>query len=234
VVVVPLKRVSNASSVSVEPISTDDWELLEMNAEDIEAGALLNQISIVYPGQKLNITVNNISFNIQILKLGFISQNARDEEDECLRLVASTEIIVTPKPRGWDNQARSKTVRVLPHEGDYSDDMKQFHSILQDSDPSVPFLLPQSPPLSIIMHPSTIQEFFPSYSFPVETKKQFFVYIQKLTCKSAYARIFEDFDCRLPFAVANLLSSTSISSGSVGKSFGAIFIYVVLYDVTPC
>jgi hypothetical protein len=113
VVVVPLKRVSNASSVSVEPISTDDWELLEMNAEDIEAGALLNQISIVYPGQKLNITVNNISFNIQILKLGFISQNARDEEDECLRLVASTEIIVTPKPRGWDNQARSKTVRVV-------------------------------------------------------------------------------------------------------------------------
>lgn len=215
--VVPLERVLNASTVYVEPMSTEDWELLEMNAEDLEAGALLNQVSIVYPGQTLLIKVNNVSLNIQILKERFTAQScSRDEEFQCLRLVANTEIIVKPKPRGWENTERernqppSKMVRVLPHEGDFSDEMKRFHCVLKESDPFVPSLLPRPPPFTIIMHPSTIQDIVPNDSYSDDTNKPCFVSIQKLHSKSLYGSHFVEFDDSQPFAIARILSSPSV------------------------
>jgi hypothetical protein len=224
--VVPLERVSNASIVYVEPISTEDWELLEMNAEDLEAGALLNQVSIVYPGQTLVIKVNNVSLNIQILKERFTAQScSRDKEFQCLRLVANTEIIVKPKPRGWENSERerkrppSKAVRVLPHEGDLSDEMKRFHCVLKESDPFVPSLLPRPPPFTIIMHPSTLKDIVPYDSFSDDTKKPWFVSIQKLHSKSLYGSHFVEFDDSQPVSVARIVTSTSVLPDTMGKSF---------------
>lgn len=226
----PLERVSNASTVYVEPMFTDDWELLEMNAQDLEAGVLLKQVSIVYPGQKLFIKVNNVSFNIQILKERFTSNSLVHGGSDCLRLVANTELIVKPKPRGWENKERerdlpqSKMVRVLPNEGDFSDEMKRFHCVLTESNPLVPGLLPRPPPFTIIMHPSTIQEFIPTYSCSDDTESPYFVSIQKRNSKSLYRSNPDIFDDCHPFAVARLLSSSSVLSNSVGKSFHCICI----------
>lgn len=221
VMIRPLERVSNASTVYVEPMFTDDWELLEMNAQDLEAGVLLKQVSIVYPGQKLFIKVNNVSFNIQILKERFTSNSLVHGGSDCLRLVANTELIVKPKPRGWENKERerdlpqSKMVRVLPNEGDFSDEMKRFHCVLTESNPLVPGLLPRPPPFTIIMHPSTIQEFIPTYSCSDDTESPYFVSIQKRNSKSLYRSNPDIFDDCHPFAVARLLSSSSVLSNSV-------------------
>ena len=42
-----------AKQVTFEPLSTSDWEMIEMEASALEDGGLLNQITIVYPGQVL-------------------------------------------------------------------------------------------------------------------------------------------------------------------------------------
>ena len=47
----PLSYVPVAEQVTFEPLSTPDWELIEMEASVLEDGGLLNQITIVYPGQ---------------------------------------------------------------------------------------------------------------------------------------------------------------------------------------
>lgn len=47
----PLLDVPIAEQVIFEPLSTSDWELIEMEASLLEDGGLLNQVTIVYPGQ---------------------------------------------------------------------------------------------------------------------------------------------------------------------------------------
>ncbi len=47
----PLSNVPIAEQVTFEPLSTSDWELIEMEASVLEDGGLLNQITIIYPGQ---------------------------------------------------------------------------------------------------------------------------------------------------------------------------------------
>ncbi len=47
----PLIDVPIAEQVTFEPLTTSDWELIEMEASVLEDGGLLNQITIVYPGQ---------------------------------------------------------------------------------------------------------------------------------------------------------------------------------------
>jgi len=47
----PLSNVPIAERVTFEPLSIQDWELIEMEANLLEDGGLLNQITIVSPGQ---------------------------------------------------------------------------------------------------------------------------------------------------------------------------------------
>ena len=42
-----------AKQVTFEPLTTSDWEMIEMEASILEDGGLLNQITVVYPGQVL-------------------------------------------------------------------------------------------------------------------------------------------------------------------------------------
>ncbi|KAL7482742.1 hypothetical protein ACHAW6_008403, partial [Cyclotella cf. meneghiniana] len=48
-----LPYVPIAKQVTFEPVSTSDWEMIEMEASILEDGGLLNQITIVYSGQIL-------------------------------------------------------------------------------------------------------------------------------------------------------------------------------------
>ena len=47
----PLSDVPIAERVTFEPLTVSDWEMIEMEACMLEDGGLLNQITIVYPGQ---------------------------------------------------------------------------------------------------------------------------------------------------------------------------------------
>jgi hypothetical protein len=48
-----LPDVPIAKQVTFEPLSISDWEMIEMEASVLEDGGLLNQITVVYPGQIL-------------------------------------------------------------------------------------------------------------------------------------------------------------------------------------
>lgn len=47
----PLSDVPVAERVIFEPLTTSDWELIEMEASMLENGGLLNQVTVVFPGQ---------------------------------------------------------------------------------------------------------------------------------------------------------------------------------------
>ncbi len=130
----PLPWVCNAELVHLEPLSANDWELLEIHASELEAGSLLSQVCVVYPSQKLPIRLGrygDIAW-VKVLDVGFdectldVGSGAcsdfdsdsdfsfgglhdnRDEglRHECLRLVADTEVVVIPKLRTDDSSQR--------------------------------------------------------------------------------------------------------------------------------
>ena len=127
-----LPYIYNAESVRLEPLSANDWELLEIHANELEAGSLLRQVCVVYPGQSLPIRLGRYGDTawVKVLDEGFgdvdneeingetsldeMDSEKDDEQErqpqqlqqqqrrECLRLVADTEVVVVPKLRGDD------------------------------------------------------------------------------------------------------------------------------------
>lgn len=91
----PLSDVPIAEQVCFEPLSTPDWELIEMEASVLEDGGLLNQITVVYPGQIFPLRlgplgVDDTSYSgrlesaawIKVAEQGFVSTLAEDDSDE--------------------------------------------------------------------------------------------------------------------------------------------------------
>jgi len=132
VTVEALPSVQNAKSIQVEPGSTKEWELLEVFAQQLEAGTLLEQVSIVSPGQQISLKLGNDHVQLLVLKDRFCPKEEGVGDDHCLRLVADTEVIVTPRPRPSTNidadnsYDPSGPIRVLPSYADYTPAMKQL------------------------------------------------------------------------------------------------------------
>ncbi|CAM9901595.1 unnamed protein product, partial [Discosporangium mesarthrocarpum] len=89
-----------ASRVVMEPWTCDDWEILESNAEHLE-GELLNQVSVVYPGQIIPIWVHRSSLiSLKVTTTFAPGFGAGPGASPlCVRLTANTEVSVSPKPR---------------------------------------------------------------------------------------------------------------------------------------
>lgn len=250
----PMHRVQNATRIHVEPLSSADWEILEVDANYFEGGGLLSQVSVVFPGQILPLVVHHnegktgrqhsTMATIRVLaddtttttKVNAIARHCHDNygndddedsimrfwythddacaykrpnddksglvqtkeettseknqnlpkwQDSCLRLVADTEVVVTPKPRtpsrGDDetkeaadqNYPPSGPLRVHPIRDDYADEMYDFFLSSEPaakaidrtlSDPHV--CLPSEcspPPCSILVHPLTLANHVPGW-----------------------------------------------------------------------
>ncbi|XP_064615805.1 peroxisomal ATPase PEX1-like [Liolophura sinensis] len=92
--VVVLKQISGlleCKQVFVEPVSVDDWEILELHASFVETH-LLDQVRVVWQGQVLPVWVS--SSTCVFLKIGAIQPAG-----QCVLLVNNTEVIVDPKVR---------------------------------------------------------------------------------------------------------------------------------------
>ncbi|XP_038050975.1 peroxisome biogenesis factor 1-like isoform X2 [Patiria miniata] len=87
----PVPKVHSCSRVSVEPATSDDWEILELNTGYVESN-LLNQVRIVWTGQILPVWIEK---KICI----FIKIGATDPPASCVQLEPNTELIVAPKSR---------------------------------------------------------------------------------------------------------------------------------------
>ena len=143
--VCPLSDVPIAERVTFEPLTVSDWEMIEMEATILEDGGLLNQVTVVSPGQVLPLRFGGRSGSlesaawIKVVNEEFVTSSNRsvgthtsdecdasftsdseydssadssaDSDDDnptstastdcqqCVRLMAETEVVIIPKPR---------------------------------------------------------------------------------------------------------------------------------------
>ncbi|XP_057624142.1 peroxisomal ATPase PEX1 isoform X1 [Chionomys nivalis] len=110
----PCSHVVSCQQVEVEPLSEDDWEILELHAISLEQH-LLDQIRIVFPNAIVPIWVDQQTYIfIQIVALMPAAPYGR--------LETNTELLIRPKTR----QAKENT---FPKTGDVPG---QFHSYGQE------------------------------------------------------------------------------------------------------
>ncbi|XP_062571147.1 peroxisomal ATPase PEX1-like [Saccostrea cucullata] len=92
-VIVRVKRnVPICSQVSIEPLSCDDWEILEKHASYVESH-LLDQVRVVWSGLVLPVWVER---NVCV----YLKITVTNPAEECVLLVTDTEVVVSPKVRG--------------------------------------------------------------------------------------------------------------------------------------
>ncbi|NWX82467.1 PEX1 factor, partial [Nothoprocta pentlandii] len=87
----PCSHVSSCQQVEVEPLSADDWEILELNASSLEK-TLLDQIRIVFPKAIFPVWVEQHTH--VYIKIGALSPAAPYG-----RLEPRTELLISPKSR---------------------------------------------------------------------------------------------------------------------------------------
>ncbi|KAJ3396779.1 Peroxisome biosynthesis protein pex1 [Lobulomyces angularis] len=83
--------IKKATSVNVEPLTEDDWEVLNLNQQKLEE-VILNQVTLVSFNLIIPLRVNQSLIYLKVLEL-----NATD--NRCLLLGNDTELIVKPKER---------------------------------------------------------------------------------------------------------------------------------------
>ena len=87
------------ASAWIEPVSVDDWEILELHADDVES-QMLDQIRVLWPGQIFPLWISgNICIFLKTVKV--------EPPADCSLLIPLTELIITPKVDR--NYSRPKT-----------------------------------------------------------------------------------------------------------------------------
>ncbi|XP_054672180.1 peroxisomal ATPase PEX1 isoform X6 [Grus americana] len=95
----PCSHVSSCQQVEVEPLSTDDWEILELHASSLEKH-LLDQIRIVFPKAVFPVWVEQHTH--VYIKIGTLMPEAPYG-----RLEPSTELLILPKTRELEENITS-------------------------------------------------------------------------------------------------------------------------------
>jgi Peroxisome biogenesis factor 1, N-terminal len=141
------------TKVLMEPVTTDDWELLEIHGKMMEHGGLLNQLTVVYHYQHLSIRVGNDTVNMIVKKISSFNDDEQaisrsvwpsrktNEVDidsqprlssttsvkpDCAILVQDTEVIIAPKPRLRKQQSSSwlSPLQLIPSDQDWGDTLE--------------------------------------------------------------------------------------------------------------
>ncbi|KAI0701334.1 AAA-domain-containing protein [Cytidiella melzeri] len=128
-----LHDLGHATSVATEPVSADDWEILELHAGHVESN-LLSQVRVAMVGQEINVWVlGRTRVRLQVVSL------EPSTKGKALLLTSGTEVSIAPKTRGKangvasaakavkeeklestakeseDSEKRSRVLRVLPY-----------------------------------------------------------------------------------------------------------------------
>ncbi|XP_076804693.1 peroxisomal ATPase PEX1-like [Clavelina lepadiformis] len=99
VLVEALDKVPPSTSVWIEPVSVDDWEILELHADQVEA-QLLDQLRVVWPGQIFPLWVDGaVCIFLKTVKL--------EPSSECGILIPLTELVVEPKVDRYESSLKN-------------------------------------------------------------------------------------------------------------------------------
>ncbi|KAL4559145.1 hypothetical protein LXL04_031279 [Taraxacum kok-saghyz] len=130
-----------AKSVTIEPDTEDDWEVLELNAEHAEA-AILKQAGIVHEGMRFPLWLHGhttITFSVV----------STDPKEPMVQLVPGTEVCVAPKRR---RRSENSVVKALLRIQD--GDSRFFHK-LRVNDIEMGVVLTSA----VFIHPETADVF---------------------------------------------------------------------------
>ena len=190
----------DAVSIEMDPLTTDDWELLELHSEFLEHSGFLAQVSIVYPHQILTLAVGGRdTVKVRVMPSAFI------HDVDCLRLVANTEVTIIPKQRPTPvlEHPPSRPLRVVPTWDDLSSQMKAL-AIQED------IHVPTVPPCTLMAHPETLRTCLPGYQDIAATSRTPLAYVT-LTSTSSL----------LPTpAVVQIMESEDVIKDHVGEFIG--------------
>lgn len=141
-----LPFIRNIEEVTVHPVATKDWELMELYSGFLESGSLLSQVCVVYPGQLLDLDVGSNNY---------VTLRVDATLEGCGRLVADTEVVVVPKPR---KQAPTPSVplRLVGTSDDWSDAMRKLAAQMCIS-------LVDISPGCLLIHPKTLETTIPGW-----------------------------------------------------------------------
>ncbi|XP_009070717.1 PREDICTED: peroxisome biogenesis factor 1-like, partial [Acanthisitta chloris] len=95
----PCSHVSSCQQVEVEPLTADDWEILELHASSLEKH-LLDQIRVVFPGAIFPVWVEQHTH--VYIRVGTLMPAAPYG-----RLEPCTELLICPKPHGPEENITS-------------------------------------------------------------------------------------------------------------------------------
>lgn len=127
VIVEPVVGIPSCNRICVDPVSIDDWEILELHAGYIE-NQLLHQVRVVFLGQLLPIWIqNHMCVVVKIVDL--------DPAVDCLRLDEFTEVVVSPKTRSFsplEDPQQAPFAQGNDHLSSASEEQPLFESALSD------------------------------------------------------------------------------------------------------
>ena len=129
----------------VDPLTTEDWELLEIDSEAMEEGGLLNQISVVYLNQILELSIGKsndlVRMKVKEIEAGSLTTTkssiwpevvtaallSSGEDDKtmstkppCVLMMQDTEVVITPKQRtSKKTMSWSSPLRLIPSDEDW-------------------------------------------------------------------------------------------------------------------
>ena len=171
VTVQPLVYIDNASELFVDPLTVDDWELLQSNAVALEDGRLLQQISVVYSGQVIHLSMpNGTMASLVVLPQNFESNEnsiwpkdaavstgstdstPRRRRNPCYRLLADTQIIVTPKKQRSIQPIQYPILQLIPTRQDY----EMIDPAMIPLTEQLQMKLVSVPQGSMVLHPNTL------------------------------------------------------------------------------
>jgi Peroxisome biogenesis factor 1, N-terminal len=212
-----LPHIATASELFVEPVTTEDWEMLQLDAVSLEEGRFLQQISVVFKDQKLDLWLTSgAKVSVTVLPRNF--EESRDTvwpKDKmerysylCLRVLANSRIVIEPKPRKV--APNEYPLRIVPTLQDFS-----------LTDPSTLKLaqllkvnLVSVTERAIMVHPKTLRRLRGCDTMDAKPS-EFIAFVQA----SVTAPIADDDDdnVRKPFAVS-VAVSVDVPEDCVGKN----------------
>ncbi|PRP80011.1 adenosinetriphosphatase [Planoprotostelium fungivorum] len=137
----PLLDVPNAVSITVEPLTSDDWEILELHAEYLE-NHVLEQLCVVYPNQVFPLSIHHRT----VVRMKITAMEPSDRG--CLRLANSSDIYIAPKPRAGKKKDFSAAVSVPGAEKEKKEEERPRQLRIQRTNESFGYN-------SALVHPTT-------------------------------------------------------------------------------
>ncbi|KAI8968604.1 P-loop containing nucleoside triphosphate hydrolase protein [Mycotypha africana] len=145
------RSVPDCATVSVEPLTEDDWEILELHAGYVEDN-LLSQIRAVYANQIMCVWINGKTL------VRLVVATLDPPKHDVLKLSNTSEVIVAPKVRGSKQPSNAEDVSDLSKAPtDENIQQQQLRAIMLRTCSAIGFDIKDKESVFVYVHPESIE-----------------------------------------------------------------------------